>query len=374
VRASVHFQDPTHRATAYLSEVLVDALRDERVSSFEVIVAFATADGLRAIVDDPDFRNFAERGSVRITVGVDAITLPEALDVLAEAEVEFADFTAEVFDSPTRRLFHPKLFRLTREDESAVVILGSGNLTVGGLQGNFEAFVVIELDPDEVGIAGDIDDFYQRHEDNLRNLDARAYELADANRRLIRLRERATEVEPEDDAETEATEAADQEQEVAEQRQPEPALQEPVLVAQVPRGESRWGQVGLNEAVVDEFLDIVPNSSQRLRLRHIQSDGVVGGAEIRAIRMSEVNRNRRLEIGAAHGVPYPSNGAPILVLRERGVRQYDYMLVLPGELGHEELKRILETRPRLGRGDPRAVVTSEELAEEWPESPLFEVD
>jgi hypothetical protein len=374
VRASVHFQDPTHQATAYLSEALVEALQDEQVSSFEVIVAFATADGLRAIVDDPDFRTFAERGSVRVTVGVDAITLPEALDVLAAAEVEFADFTAEVFDNPTQRLFHPKLFRLRREDESAVVILGSGNLTIGGLQGNFEAFVVIELDPDEVGIAGDIDEFYQRHGDNLRSPDARAYDLAEANRRLIRLRERAAEDEPEDKGETEVTEAADQKQGIAERQQPEPDLREPVLVAQVPRGERRWGQVGLNEAVVDEFLDIAPNSSQRLRLRHIQSDGVVGGTEIRAIRMSEVNRNRRLEIGAAHGLPYPSNGAPILVLRERGVRQYDYMLVLPGESGSEELKRILETRPRLGRGDPRVVITSQELAEEWPESPLLDAD
>jgi hypothetical protein len=132
--------------------------------------------------------------------------------------------------------------------------------------------------------------------------------------------------------------------------------------------------VGLNEAVVDRFFRIAPNSSQRLRLRHIRSNGDVGGTEIRAIRMSDVNRNRRLEIGAAHRLPYPRNGAPILVFRERGVRQYDYMLVFPGEPGHAELTGILTTRPNLGRGDPRVPITTQDLAEEWPDSPLLEVD
>jgi hypothetical protein len=53
---------------------------------------------------------------------------------------------------------------------------------------------------------------------------------------------------------------------------------------------------------------------------------------------------------------------------------YYRMLVLPGEPDYEELVHILETRHRLGRGDLRVVVTSRELVEEWPESPLFDVD
>jgi hypothetical protein len=372
VRASFRLQDPTHQATAYLSEALVEALRDEQIVSLEVLVAFATADGLRAIMDDPDFRELADRGSVRFAVGVDAITLPEALDVLAAAEGDFADFSAYIFDNPTRRLFHPKVFRMTREDGSAVVIVGSGNVTTGGLQENFEGFVVLELEPDEVEFAAEIDAFYVRHAANLRSLDARAYELAAANRRLIRRREQAAEVEPDEAERGEAPAEGSEEEHAAELQQA--AVVERVLVAQVPRAESRWGQVGLNEAVVDQFFQVVPNSSQRLRLRHIRSAGGVGGTEIRAIRMSDVNRNRRLEIGAAHRLPYPRDGAPILVFRERGVRQYDYMLVFPGELGHSELRRILARGPSLGRGDPRVPITTEDLAQEWPDSPLLEVD
>jgi hypothetical protein len=90
------------------------------------------------------------------------------------------------------------------------------------------------------------DAFYVRHPANLRSLDARAYELAAANRRLIRRREHAAEVEP-DEGEVAPTEA-EEEQPQAEPQPPEPALVERVLVAQVPRAESRWGQVGLNEA------------------------------------------------------------------------------------------------------------------------------
>lgn len=121
-----------------------------------------------------------------------------------------------------------------------------------------------------------------------------------------------TEVEPEPE-EAAPLEGADEHHAEVDLQQPELAVVERVLVAQVPRAESRWGQVGLNEAVVDRFFRVVPNSSQRLRLRHIRANGDVGGTEIRAIRMSEVNRNRRLEIGAAHRLSYPRNGAPILV-------------------------------------------------------------
>src|SRR5262249_38963939 len=81
-----------------------------------------------------------------------------------------------------------------------------------------------------------------------------------------------------------------------EPEQPILALQR-VLVAQVPHAQNRWGQVGLNQAVVDQFFGVTPNSAQRLRLRHILNTGAVSGIEIRGIRMSDINRNRRLEIG-----------------------------------------------------------------------------
>lgn len=194
MRASFHLQDPTHTETRYLSEVLVEHLQHDDAEALDVVVAFATVDGLNAIFEDPDFRAFAQRGSIRFTVGLDAITLPEALDVLAWAQTEFPDFRAEVFDNLTSRLFHPKLARLTRDDGSSTVIVGSGNATVGGLQGNFEAFVVIDLDSHEAEFSGGIDAFFERHANDLRGLDEQAYELASANRRLIRRREDLVEV------------------------------------------------------------------------------------------------------------------------------------------------------------------------------------
>jgi hypothetical protein len=62
------------------------------------------------------------------------------------------------------------------------------------------------------------------------------------------------------------------------------------------------------------------------------------------------------------------------VFRQRGVRQYDYILVFPADDGHAKLRHILRTYPSLGRGDPRVAITSEELADEWPDSPLLSVD
>ena len=40
--------------------------------------------------------------------------------------------------------------------------------------------------------------------------------------------------------------------------------------------------------------------------------------------------------------------SPILAFRERGVRQYDYVLIFPGENGYDELDQILRTRETLG--------------------------
>jgi hypothetical protein len=367
VRARLYVQDPTETTTSYLSEVLIEQIRQGDAKRLEVVMAFATADGLRAITEDYDFKSFADEGEVHIIVGIDAITLPEALDVLADATSAFPSFRAHVFENATGRLFHPKLVRITYDDGATTLIVGSGNATTGGLQGNFEAFTILDLDADEADLASDLDEFLERHAADLRELDERAYELAERNRRLIQRRQDAADVEPDEEDET-------AEQEVEPATEASSVTGAPVLVAQVPQASGRWGQVGLNEAVVDQFFRVVPNSAQRLRLRHVLSSGDVGGTEIRAIRMSETNRNRRLEIGAARGRSYPRRDTPILVFLERGARQYDYMLVFPGEPGHRELRRVLNTYASLGRGDPRAPITSEELAAEWSDSPLLQVE
>lgn len=361
MHARLYFQDPTDVSTSFLPEVVVECLERATVEHWQCVVAFATAHGIRALLEEPVAQDYLREGHAHFVVGLDAITLPEALDVLAEAENRYPNFTARAFENDIRGLFHPKLMRFRYEDGSSALVVGSGNLTDGGLSRNFEAFVVVELEPEEV--TSEVDDFLARHDSALRSLDARAYELAEQNRRVVvRRRADATEVELELELEPDIAEPA-----VAE------ALSERrVLVAEVPYAGDRWRQVGLNERVVDEYFRIEPNSPQRLRLRQLQEDGTIGDIELRGVTMSAINRNRRLEVGARRTEPYTSP-PPILVYCERGVRQYDYMLLFPGEAGYAAMADALETYEQYGRGASRVRLTIEELSNEWPNCPLLEV-
>ncbi len=123
-----------------LYDALVSALDDERLTDLSVVVAWAKESGLQRI--RPDLRAFRARGGkARILLGIDADGatfegLYAAIDDFNEARVLF---------NANSRTFHPKLYMITGKTAS-VVIIGSGNLTKGGLLGNYEAGMYLELD------------------------------------------------------------------------------------------------------------------------------------------------------------------------------------------------------------------------------------
>jgi HKD family nuclease len=382
-----HLQDPTSRATTYLTEAVVRELGRGDVAAWRTIVAFASPSGISALFEEPTIADFCDRGEVEVIVGLDAITTPEALDRLVELQDEYGEFRARVFHNRNRGLFHPKMMRFDREGGSATLIVGSGNLTEGGLHGNFEAFLVLESGAGEGDALALWDDFVARHALDIRQIDGDAYAAAERNRRqLIRRRQHIIEVEPEALGEEEpsataqlevvqgvALEPVEGDEGVEDVTPAVPVVQGRALVAYVPRAGGRWHQVHLNEDVVEEYFHIQPNSHQRLELRHVQAAGVYDDLEIRPVIMSETNRNRRLEIGARRGSEY-TEPAPILVFKERGIRKHDYVLLFPGEPGYSEMEHILATEEQLGAGVARVPITLARLLDEWPGSPLLVSD
>jgi hypothetical protein len=86
-------------------------------------------------------RNFlAVAGCIRATVGLDfSSTSYEGLGSLLELESERADITTHVFFDEIRACtFHPKVF-LFSNAERARLLIGSNNMTGGGLDTNVEA-------------------------------------------------------------------------------------------------------------------------------------------------------------------------------------------------------------------------------------------
>lgn len=107
---------------------------------FTAVTAWAKVSGLERIQDA--IRSFAARGGTsEIIVGIDE----------GGATVEGLQLALKLFDKvwvfhdPGARTFHPKLY-VTRGAKNATVIVGSSNLTKGGLFTNFEASVRVDLD------------------------------------------------------------------------------------------------------------------------------------------------------------------------------------------------------------------------------------
>jgi HKD family nuclease len=123
-----------------LYQVLEQALADEKLSEFTVVVAWAKASGLERI--RPLLQAFRARGgTARILLGIDQGGA--SIEGLHAAISDFDE--ASVLNDAASSTFHPKLYIFSGEAAS-VIIIGSSNLTRGGLFANYEADVCLELD------------------------------------------------------------------------------------------------------------------------------------------------------------------------------------------------------------------------------------
>lgn len=123
-----------------LYEALEQALTDERMTQFTLVVAWAKESGLLRI--EPLLEAFRGRGgTAQILLGVDegGATI-EGL----QAAVRDFDQAVVVFDERSGT-FHPKMY-IFRGESVSTVIIGSNNMTPGGLFANYEAGTCLELD------------------------------------------------------------------------------------------------------------------------------------------------------------------------------------------------------------------------------------
>lgn len=144
-------------------EALVERIRtlltNDEIEQVTIIVAWVRPSGLRLI--NAELTTFRARGGrAEIIVGIDE----------GGASVEGLQMAMDVFDSvevlydPTGGIFHPKIY-VARGPAAAFLIVGSNNLTRGGLHFNYEAAHVTTLDlglaPDAASL-GAINDYVAR--------------------------------------------------------------------------------------------------------------------------------------------------------------------------------------------------------------------
>lgn len=129
--------------TFRVGDFLKRGLADSRWTEFRAAVAFVKRSGTKHIRDALDA--FSARGAgVRISAGIDAGgTSSEGLSDLISAVGGRGNIF--VFKNAGSSTFHPKVY-LFRNDTAAEIVVGSGNLTEGGLFTNYEASLLLSLD------------------------------------------------------------------------------------------------------------------------------------------------------------------------------------------------------------------------------------
>lgn len=128
-----------------LGDVLVQNLLSRKWLVFRAAVAFVKQSGTKHLAEP--LRTFLGHGSAKISVGIDhrgtsVEGLTELLSALGERGEGF------VFHNRSLSTFHPKLYLFANE-RGAECLIGSGNLTEGGLFTNYEVFVGLSLDKNE---------------------------------------------------------------------------------------------------------------------------------------------------------------------------------------------------------------------------------
>ena len=366
MRYEFHLQDPTNPETVYLFEALVEGFAKAKAA--RGIFAFASRNGVDALLMDETVRAFLSRGTFDLLVGLDAVTNRPTLERLQELQSEHPRLQVRVFWNRTRGLFHPKIAHFQRSDGSHRIIVGSGNLTPGGLRKNYEAYSLMSVKRGEIAKLAAWKTFLDHHSGDIRPIDEEALERASRN--IVRGVSRR-DVEPDVTA-ADLPEQGEAEG-VEEELTPLDASSQPVLIAQIPKAGGdygRWNQAHFNKEIMQQFFQAKPNMNQRIFLTGRQADGRWAVERPRPIVYSKANKNLKIELAARKGEKYPAEGPPIAIFRELQVRTFQYVILMPGEPGYDAMLELTETLSSIGKGKRRVLTDLSRVQQAWPTCPL----
>jgi hypothetical protein len=371
MRYEIRVQDPTVPPRSALFDVVVELARSGDVQYLRLFFGFLTGSGMGALLAVPEVAEMLRTAEVDVLVGVDAVTDRPGLERLLELQQENVGLRARAIKNTTAALIHPKMLFARYADGRSVAMVGSNNLSFGGLAGNVEGYAMGYFDPGEEPDLADWNAFVSRWERLISEIDDEVLASADRNAsRLVRLRRAAREVPTSAEAEVVVSDGQ------AYEAQPTDAdLDELMLVSFVPRAgqgpKARWSQVHLSADIARDFFDAEPDEHPEIQLRNAEG----GAVEDRRIVYSAGNKNVKIEVGAAReaarAVGYPTEGRPVVLFRREGMNRYRYLLLMPGDPGHAEMTQLAEDEFVPSRNQlPRVVTPRSHVLARWPDCPL----
>ena len=311
--------------------------------------AFASKSGVDILINDKEFDSLLDRGNYSMIVGVDEITNTQCLDRLSEINKTRPNFKVQAYcHNDKGSLFHPKISFFKNEEEKGTLIVGSGNLTLGGLRKNREAFGVIELSQDE----------YKRIELYwlawLEESSSRIRELSDEE--VVRKAKENIYVRKPNDNQTEMEKelgvASDDQSDISETVAEgwHYIADNKVLLAEIPKSGDRWKQANFDKHSFESFFGATPgDNSQRIILRGLNDDDSLSSIEVRPS-VSVKSQNYRFELDAASGLLYPTQGKPVGIFIQLTMRMFLYHLYMPDHPLYSEISDWMNTNWK-GRKD-----------------------
>ncbi|MFW6026514.1 MAG: hypothetical protein ACOCRX_09240 [Candidatus Woesearchaeota archaeon] len=351
-----------------LQNHIVNIINNSDIVSCEALMAFMTLNGLLriGIGENGPLNNFIINPSTRfnLLVGIDNITTADALSRLKEFDdLDIPNYNISGFSSHGKGIFHPKIFVFRKKDDTGTVIVGSNNLTQGGLFSNIEVSVKLENLTNEELIEWEnlIKDTYEYLNENIFEITEDLINKIKETRKQQRKSKRKT---------VSKTSQKISSVDLLEKEDVEIEQKNTVLIRQVPRAGNRSKQVHFTIDIVENYFNISEETS--ISLQQVQPNKKPEPVETRPLVLSDVNRNAKIEINGAEILNdnYPEDGSrPILVFEKIDESFFRYMLLLKENDGFEELEGYLESLPK-GRALPYEIMDLDKLLDIWSDYPV----
>lgn len=321
--------------------------------------AFATSTGIDTFLAEPEIRKLLAAGKFQLVIGLDAITDTAAVAALKTAKAVHPHAAISLFYNPKGGvLYHPKTTFFRRE-VGGVCLTGSGNLTLGGLRNNWEAFWTADVSAAEAAVlesqwAKWVDD----HKPNLLSPDdPRVAAQAALN---AKTRAKIRKAVKETDAEALAA---------LEEEEAETASLNPFLIAEVPK--NRPGQADFGIDTYQGFFGVTIGKPREVTFYRVLGNGALAAPEHRRA-VAVKSSNYRFEVEALSGLQHPADNHFILVFERIGKFEYRYVLLKPGEVGHTSVQKFLNDNYFVsGNSKRRVVVTRSDVQAAWADNPLL---
>lgn len=376
-----------------LGEILKEALQagGNTYHTLDAAIAYARLSGVRHI--QPALSDFVAKGCrVRLILGIDQQgTSFEALTVLLDVIGDSGEIWIHHDERPNV-VFHPKVYLFIGDSKSQLIV-GSGNLTEGGLYTNDEAFASYEVTSSDHEGNAIIDEWAKA-------LDVWCSVESSITRRLDKglLQEllQAKLIVPEAEAQKFSRpdihiEDSNQPQtptglfgvDAARPKPPKPSRPmlrdktaskevgsegDEVLIRYVPRAGGRTSQVHFRRSEAEDYFGYIVGGDVRRQFQQRQLGEEPGPIEDRPLVFSAVNMNAKIELLGAKQLSsnYPDDASrPILIFQRIEQDFYQYMLLMSGDDGYRALAAYLDRLPP-GPALPSAVMNLDDLLEIWP--------